>query len=378
MEKTNIVYLHGFGSGGSSEKGVLLKKYFGKSHNIITPDLSEKPEEAIKQIHSIISKTGRFIFVATSLGGFYADYFNKFGDIPCVLINPLVDPDDMIKHIGSNNSYATGKSFIFTKEDYLYLKRLKARIDEVNYTDSPEYIILAKDDEVLDYKKAFEYFINPNQLVLLERTGGHRFLNEKKIVATVSMMIEDIGDYDFNQLYNDKVFESRISALNEHYINLFSASDKSKYWPEVEAMIENSYSYIGGYKGDFKEFFGPDHLWKLVRKNGKIIAGKIYKDKFGRKAVCAFTDGTAEGKMALKLIIKEDLKLGRSWAEVSGKAEDVYRYSMKATPFPHEVVKVIMSAINKEVIDWNEDGYHYTRLINGEPHEKAIYGKIEI
>jgi predicted esterase YcpF (UPF0227 family) len=160
-----IVYLHGFASDGLSAKAQLIKKYFSDWYNVISPTLSEKPQEAIKQIRKIISNKGQFIFIGTSLGGFYANYFNKLADIPCLLINPLVEPDNMVRHIGVNKNYSTGKTFIFSKEDVKYLNYLKKEADEITYTDSPEYIIVAKDDELCDWKIAKDTFINvPNKL----------------------------------------------------------------------------------------------------------------------------------------------------------------------------------------------------------------------
>ena len=69
-------------------------------------------------------------------------------------------------------------------------------------------------------------------------------------------------------------------------------------------MLQKSYAYIGGIKGS--GFENPDNMvnkikmWKIVKKNGKILAGIMYKDKNYRKAVAVFTDGTKEGKKRLK------------------------------------------------------------------------------
>ena len=32
----------------------------------------------------------------------------------------------------------------------------------------------------------------------------------------------------------------------------------------------------------------------------------------------------------------------------------------------------------KQILELNDDGYHYTRLIHGEPHEKVIYGFVDL
>lgn len=373
----NIVYLHGFASDNTTSKAVLIKNKFSDKCNVITPTLSEKPLAAIKQIRDILAKDSHFLLVGTSLGGFYADYFNKMADIPCVLINPLVNVKDAFMLIGKNINHNTGKEFNFTEADYKYLEKLNKEKKQISFTESPEYVILASNDEVLPYKKALQYFVSPNHWVEVYPSGGHRFNNDKVIIETIEDMIEDIGNFNFSAIYND-IFESKKNLLNEHYVNLFSVSDKQKYWNEVKALIEESYSYIGGYRGDFNEFFDKNHLWKLIRKDGVIKAGQIYKDKLGRKAVAGFTDGTAEGKQAFKILIKEDLKLGRAWVEVSDKAENIYKYTMNATPLPHSLVKILMKMLHKEVIAWDEDGYHYTREINGVQYRKAIYGKADI
>lgn len=107
--------------------------------------------------------------------------------------------------------------------------------------------------------------------------------------------------------------------ITERYVNLFKPNEKSEYAQEVFDMVTKAYASLGGMKGS--GFSSADDMvknipfWKLVRKDGKIIAGTFYKDKAGRKTVASFTDGTAEGKAALAKIMKEDMT--RSYKEVS-------------------------------------------------------------
>ena len=40
--------------------------------------------------------------------------------------------------------------------------------------------------------------------------------------------------------------------------------------------------------------------------------------------------------------------------------------------------KQITMLTGKEILDLNPDGFHYTRLIQGKPHEKVIYGWVKL
>ena len=59
-------------------------------------------------------------------------------------------------------------------------------------------------------------------------------------------------------------------------------------------------------------------MWKLIRKGGKIVTVAMYKDKKGRKRVAVGTNGTPAGKEGLRMIVTEDVKMHRSYGEISG------------------------------------------------------------
>ena len=73
--------------------------------------------------------------------------------------------------------------------------------------------------------------------------------------------------------------------------------------------------------------------------------------------------------MAIK---KADVTQKRSWAEVSGTPE-TFAKRLGAQPIPNKYAAYLTG---KEILELSPDGYHYTRLIMGEPHEKIIYGFI--
>lgn len=108
--------------------------------------------------------------------------------------------------------------------------------------------------------------------------------------------------------------------LTERFINLLGDDpQKQEYVDTVWDLVQQSYAEIGGIKG--KGFGSKNELlslipfWKLVRKNGKIVAGALYRDKAGRKRVAVFTDGSGQGKQGLASIMAGDFD--RAYFEIS-------------------------------------------------------------
>lgn len=108
--------------------------------------------------------------------------------------------------------------------------------------------------------------------------------------------------------------------ITERFLNLLGDDPKKRdYVDVVWDLVQKSYAPIGGIRG--KGFSSQEELlslipfWKLVRKDGKIIAGALYRDKSGRKRVAVFTDGSGQGKQALASIMVGDFD--RAYFEVS-------------------------------------------------------------
>lgn len=162
------------------------------------------------------------------------------------------------------------------------------------------------------------------------------------------------------------------SLLAERYLNLWEPDQKRKYADVVWDMLTKSYVKAGGFKSarDVEDLINDSSLWKLSRKDGRIIAVSVYKDKFGRKAIASGTDGTSEGKQEFVRMMVSDIIQNRAWAEVSGAAEHL-KIKHGATPVPNRYAAMLTG---KDILSYNPDGYHYTRLIAGEPHEKMIVG----
>ncbi len=160
--------------------------------------------------------------------------------------------------------------------------------------------------------------------------------------------------------------------LTEHFINLNTPEEKSQYKDEVWDILQKSYASIGGFKSavDAEELVDTPGLWKLSRRNGKIVAVGIYRDMHGRKSIAVGTDGSAEGKRDFYKIKNEDVRFGRAWCEASGAVEAILKKN-GSRPIPAKFASVLTG---KQIVEINPDGVHYTRLIQGHPHEKIIFG----
>ena len=166
------------------------------------------------------------------------------------------------------------------------------------------------------------------------------------------------------------------ALICERFLNALNKEDMRKYADEVWDILQKAYSYCGGMAGmdSVEQLINETDMWKMVRKNGKIVAVNTYSNKrSGRKICYGGQDGTEEGKKAFKKILEEDFKLKdrQSWAEVSG-AMEVTALKQGAIPIPAYIAELIMKDKTFESI--HEDGFHYTRMIGGEPHTKLMVG----
>lgn len=162
----------------------------------------------------------------------------------------------------------------------------------------------------------------------------------------------------------------------ERVVNAFSPADKQKYADRVWNMLQVAYKDIGGFgsAANVEELVDTPGLWKMVMRDGNITAINIYRDSQGRKSIASATDGSIQGKKDYKMLKSDDVRLQRAWAEVSGAPEAILRKS-GAMPVPNKFAQLLTG---KQILDLNPDGYHYTRMIAGHPHEKIIYGAVRL
>lgn len=149
-------------------------------------------------------------------------------------------------------------------------------------------------------------------------------------------------------------FVSLKEFLLKETIDNFFLSDvdaRIKWADKVWEVLQKSYAPIGGIKGsgfESKEaMISKIPMWKVFRRGEDVLAVFMYKNKAGRKRVAAGTNGTPEGKAALKHMIMEEVKMSRSWGEISGPSLRFHNKifgekELKDFTIPFEKVKVLL------------------------------------
>lgn len=174
------------------------------------------------------------------------------------------------------------------------------------------------------------------------------------------------------------------NILMERAINLIEPEDKQLYIDAIANMLHQAYAPIGGFK-DIKDIEGvkveltriaqSPGIWKLMKRDGEIVTSALYKfTPAGRKALAVATDGTTTGKKGLMMIKADDVKMKRSYAEVSGAMEHIMVNKMGSKKLTAEEAMIVLGG--KDITP-SADGYHYTRLINGVAHEKIMVGHVD-
>jgi uncharacterized protein len=171
-----IIYIHGFSSSANSTKGRILKEYFGDKEKVLTPGLPEEPNKTMQVLEELINsaKNEKILLVGSSLGGFYAlALHSKYKNLRTVLINPALYPYEQMKvYIGMNINRSNGETFEW-KEEYLsQLKKINDEMDDKHLESV--MLLLAKDDELLDYKDTVNFLGKTGETILLNN-ARHQF-----------------------------------------------------------------------------------------------------------------------------------------------------------------------------------------------------------
>jgi uncharacterized protein len=179
-----IIYLHGFGSSGTSSKVDALREKFG-AENVFAPDLPFDPLVVINIVNKLVyenyTKFQKVVFIGTSLGGFYANYFAMVHETPAILVNPSCKPSETLRSkLGVNKNYATNEEFMVELAHLDSMNSMREHTDR-EYNGNLINLFVAKDDEVIPYDIPLEYFKHTAMTNVVE-TGGHRFIDHWDMV----------------------------------------------------------------------------------------------------------------------------------------------------------------------------------------------------
>ena len=189
-----VIYLHGFASKGESPKSMALAENL-VNHTVVAPDLPIDPVEVERIVNNIVESHHErpVVFVGTSLGGFWANYFAQRYDALCVIANPSPQPSvTMAARLGKELPvYGTNRTIRVTETDIAGFLRAEDYL--VNNTNGALIsLFVAKDDEQLDYREMLEAFPFTAFKAVME-TGGHRFERHwYLVVKRVKELVDDV------------------------------------------------------------------------------------------------------------------------------------------------------------------------------------------
>ncbi len=171
-----ICYLHGFASIGQGYKVDQLRAAF-PDIKVFAPNLPFNPKQIIDVVTRVINKVNDYplVFVGTSLGGFWANYFAHTIDCECILVNPSTSPSKAFSdRVGTSvANYVTGNLIHITAEDVAQYAECERELKEL-YNGRLVNLFLAKNDTVIDHKKTLLEIKYTNSTMLTEN-GGHRY-----------------------------------------------------------------------------------------------------------------------------------------------------------------------------------------------------------
>jgi predicted esterase YcpF (UPF0227 family) len=172
-----IIYIHGYGSSGSSESASKLKNFIPE---LITPTYDPStPSKSLKELLELVdSQRDEVLLIGSSLGGWYANQIcNRRKKAIAVLYNPSTQPEKTL------SKYGISKEIL---EEY---KKLKVANRDSAVYGPMKTVILSTDDEVIDYQIAKKYFRDKAEIV--ENTGGHRIGNNyPEVLREVAKLIK--------------------------------------------------------------------------------------------------------------------------------------------------------------------------------------------
>lgn len=167
MIKT-VLYLHGFLSGPGSKKACLLRDLCeARGARYVAPDLNMSPRDAAGLIWSeyeAAAAVGDVAVAGASLGGFYAAWLASRTGIRAALLNPAVEPWNIVKDYNGEYESFTGDRIVRVTPEYA--DQLRA-LDSLPLADpSRTLMILCTGDEVLDWQQTVKRFPDVQSIVI--------------------------------------------------------------------------------------------------------------------------------------------------------------------------------------------------------------------
>ena len=186
-----IVYLHGFGSSGTSGTVQLLAQLLPEVE-IVAPDIPVDPVDALPFLQEFCDKERPDLIIGTSMGGMYAQQMRNFKRI-CV--NPAFNMSTMSKvlktgeHKFFNRRRDNSKTFRITRDIIQHHNQMERRQFDNITAEQKETcwgLIGINDPQVKTYDMFKKHYANA-----IKFDGGHQ-LNEKVLKKTLVPLVKEI------------------------------------------------------------------------------------------------------------------------------------------------------------------------------------------
>ena len=237
MAGKKLLYVHGFGSAGSTHTAQMLREIMPKC-TVLSPDLPIHPEEALELLHHIISEEKPDLIIGTSMGGMYTEQLKGFDRIcvnPAFQMAETMHEHGMVGKQTFQNPRQDGvQEFIVTKA---MVKEYKAAT-ELCFQDIDDEernrvfgMFGDNDQTVHTYDLFLEHYPNA-----IHFHGEHR-LNDKVLLHYLMPVIRWIDDRQEGR-ERRKVLIS-FDIMHDSYMKPVSSLRKA-----YEMLIENYEVYI--------------------------------------------------------------------------------------------------------------------------------------
>ena len=186
-----IVYLHGFGSSGTSGTVQLLAQLLPEVE-IVAPDIPVDPVDALPFLQEFCDKERPDLIIGTSMGGMYAQQMRNFKRI-CV--NPAFNMSTMSKELKTgehkffNRRRDNSKTFRITRDIIQHHNQMERRQFDNITAEQKETcwgLFGINDPQVKTYDMFKKHYANA-----IKFDGGHQ-LNEKVLKKTLVPLVKEI------------------------------------------------------------------------------------------------------------------------------------------------------------------------------------------
>lgn len=184
-------YLHGFNSSGASAKG----RYFAKALApavVHTPSYPPDPDAAVQHLSQQLSGLLGIgpVLIGSSLGGYYAQYLAHRWQLPMVLINPALTPQQTLSpYLGWQTNYYTGERYYFGEAQLEAL--VSYAVPKPCQAPVPALVLLDADDELIDYQVAASRYAGCGEVIVFPG-GNHQFSHLAEAATAILRFVQKV------------------------------------------------------------------------------------------------------------------------------------------------------------------------------------------